>query len=745
MLRLIIISLTVFSLLNLQLTGFGFISSAYAQAETVTATTNVDPSIQLRTDAQYKTTAEQKQEFTERMEQQMKEYKAKKAEGGLAAMFSAEGFLQILMLTSIAWVGQSIMLACPEARKQWDVLAFVAGSAAYIAGEIQAWFRYKKVEGANFKYIDGSLTGQQRQTLEGQKENYLLIQSIGKTKYTLQMAAAAAFALAAGISVKKHLLNEKGEMMCLAELKKGKAFCKEYCKGLANPAAISACEVGTANCFATAEAGQVSTEAAQKQGESPTIASIPGFATLHSAIYGKRATVKPACSVVSACAGTMEAKCAAADTMIESSWVSCKPASFISESKMLQTPATKIAVQLPKNVDEFFSTSYLTRIADKFFDLAIPKANAAVNFVELFGMSFGAIYIFVGLNKTHADWFDKWMLTPLKRAGVFGVCSGLAATSALLTKKNVDNVGKHIEEIDKILAKMGDSSNVSGLTAIDQNAKIPFVTEYSTSATGTKATTPCIMIGSVKQNCGSLTSALRNVENNSALKGITLDSFGSNVAQMTQLAAGMGDSLQGQTSLTNAAMTSAGALADKAAMAKKFMDDSFKSLDDQRKKNGLAPVNLAESNKKLLNNIQAAALKTLQAKGVNASTAVASMGLLDPVTKAEAKKEGLVNEKAMESAAVSSKSEVAVQSGLPSLGGDLIPTEEQGVNTGEVSVEKAAEGLQLDESKVGDINNAPETSIFEILTQRYFKTGLDKLGIQTKTESSKNSAAPKAP
>lgn len=743
MLRFIIVSLTVFSLLNLQLTGFGFISSAQAQAETTTATTNVDPSIQLRTDAQYKTVDEQKKEFTERMEEQMKQYKTKKEEGGLAAMFSAEGFVQILMLTSIAWVGQSIMLACPEARKQWDVIAFVAGAAAYIAGEIQAWFRYKKSENANFKYIDGSLTGQQRQTLEGQKANYQLIQQIGKTKYTLQMAAAAAFALAAGISAKKHLLNEKGEMMCMGELKRGKVFCDSYCASLATGAA--ACKTGAEACFTAAEAGEKATGVARKQGEG-MISSIPGLATLRSAVVGKRATVDPACSVVAACAGTMEAKCAEADTMIESSWVSCKPASFIAQTKMIQTvPVTQIVVAPPKSVEEFFSPTYLSRIADKFFDLALPKANAAVNFVELFGMSFGAIYIFVGLNKTHADWFDKWMLTPLKRAGVFGVCSGLAATSALLTKKNIDNVGKHIEEIDKILAKMGDSTTVAALTAIDQNAKVPFVTEYSTSASGTKAAVPCIMIGSIKQNCGSLTSALRSVEQNSALKGITLDSFGSNVAQMGQLAATMGDSLQGQSSLTNAAMANAGALADKGALAQKFMNDSFKSLDDNRKKNGLAPLNLAENNKKLLNNMQAATLKTLQAKGVNASTAVASMGLMDPVTKAEAKKEGLINEKALDSAAASSKSDVAVQSGLPSFGGDLVPVEEEGVNTANLSDNKAPEGLQIDDTKVGDINNAPETSIFDILTQRYFKTGLDKLGIQTKSESSKNSAAPKAP
>lgn len=740
MFRKLVLSLAIISLFNLQITGFGFVNSAQAQAVSASSSDTLLMNSDIKTQSNDKTRSESKAKSQERV----KQYEGLDQPTGIQKTLTAEGFVEMLTMLVIGQIGKSVMFACTGVASQMEMMLFIAGAAAYVAGEIQAWLRYKASESVRMSYTDGALTGEQRKSLEGEREDYKQMLAISKTKYTLQMAAAAAFAAAAASAGYKYYKTEISLKKCQASLVGLKGTCSTQCSALVTGAA--ACMTAAEPCLGVAELSVPEVEALDKKGQA-TFPSLQLFTplTLEQKMVSDNLTRTCAAQP---CATAVAAQCVAALTGLEMTWVSCKPQAFFTDVALdFIPPGAQMIAKVPQKEigpeGDFWSQAFLDRLAKKFFDLAIPKASAAGSIADLFGIAGAAYSLYLGTKQVQAGWFDSMVFHPMKRSIMFGVCATLAGVVATMTKGNMTKIEEHIAKIDAILNKMGTAATTTGLTAIDQNARIPIALPVSGSKIA--AAFPCVMVGNSKQGCGSMSSAISNVAKENTLRGFTLDSLGSATSQLGQLSGKFVDSIQGQGTLSQGALGAAGEMASKNAIAQKLMTDTYKSIDDGLKKNGLAPLGLADMNKKMLANVQNATYKALKAKGVSPVTAVAAFGMLDPVTKDEQKKAGAIDEKSI-AALPATGGGVAVQSGLPSFGGDLVPNNEEGISKGDVTTTNAApEGAVMDMTKAGDINNNSDTSIFDILTQRYFKTGLDKLGIQKKAENDKKVAPEKAP
>lgn len=744
MFRKLVLGLTIISLFNMQITGFGFISPAQAQTVSASSSDTLLMNSDIKTQPIDKTRSESKAKSQERV----KQYEGLNQPTGIQKTLTAAGFVEMLTMLVIGQIGKSVMFACTGVASQMEMMLFIGGAAAYVAGEIQAWLRYKASESVRMSYTEGALTGQQRKSLEGEREDYKQMLAISKTKYTLQMAAAAAFAAAAASAGYKYYTTEISLKKCQASLMGLKGTCSTQCSALVTGAA--ACMAAAEPCLGVAELSVPEVEALDKKGQA-TFPSLHLFTplTLEQKMVSDNLTRTCAAQP---CATAVAAQCVAALTGLEMTWVSCKPQAFFTDVALDFIPqnikdsgARMMAKAPPKAIDlkeDFWSQASLDRLAKRFFDLALPKANAAGSIADLFGIAGAAYSLYLGTKQVQAGWFDSMVFHPMKRSIMFGVCAALATVVAGMTKGNMSKIEEHIAKIDAILNKMGTAATTTGLTAIDQNARIPIALPVAGSKIS--AAFPCVMVGNSKKGCGSMSSAVSNIAKENTLRGFTLDSLGSATSQLGQLSGKFVDSIQGQGTLSQGALGTAGEMASKNAIAQKLMTDTYKSIDDQLKKNSLAPLGLADLNKKMLANVQNATFKALQAKGVTPVTAAAAFGMLDPITKDEQKKAGAIDEKSI-AALPATGGGVAVQSGLPSFGGDLVPNEE-GINKGDVTTTNAApEGAVMDMTKAGDINNNSDTSIFDILTQRYFKTGLDKLGIQKKAENEKNIAPEKAP
>jgi len=732
MFQKIVISFTILCLLQMQFAELSFFNSAFAETSQVNSTSE-DSSLKLNSQVQSSSLEKTQSEAKAIAQSKMKEYKTEKQASGFAAIFSAEGFLSLLITTSIGFIGQSILFSCPEARTQPDVLAFAAGASAYLIGEIQAWIRYKNLDNVRFTYTDGAISGEQKKSLEGQREAYKQMLSIAKVKYMLQLAAAAAFATAAGLAAYRHFFNEGLLRTCDAALKALTPGCSAYCASL-GPTAQVACQSAAHICDAAAVGVSTGAKAGQVKAETPS-PSLEIWTSLKSFFTSVKPTLISACGPI-ACSYSATKLCTSAYSLYETSWVACYPQSMlvpkVVERAYEGIPVQKISYKA-SSLEEFFGKRNLNNLAQKFFSIMIPEAKAVGSFMDLLGLSTTGIGILMGLNQANATWFDRMMFSPLKRATIFGITAGLSMGAAAVTSSNMTKIENNIKKLDEILKETGSATTTTSLAfGIDQNARIPIVIPSSTSTSSALPSYfPCTMVGNQRQGCGSVASAITQTLNDNALKGFTLDGSNSSLAQLSQLSGKMADGIQGQSNLSQGALDSIGSLANKNAMAQKLMNDAFKKIDDQAKKYGQGSLNLAGMNKKILGDIQAASYKALQARGYSPASAALALGAMDPMTKDEQKKAG-ASEKSFTS--IPDGGMGGFQAGAPSFGGGSLVPNEEGVSKENLNATNASEGAVIDMSKVGDINNESNVSIFDILTQRYFKSGLDKLGIQTKKD-----------
>lgn len=613
-----------------------------------------------------------------------------------------------------------------------DVMIAAAGAAAFIAGEVLSTMNAKKVVGEMQAEITKSSDGKNDQAqidrLEDLKKSYEEMKKSLGTKKMLQTAAAAAFAGAAALAVyysfKEESMNaacegavktaQGGLKTCIATGKAAAVTVPVGTKLVQEGLACTTCEIELATYLATFKTKVVNGE-------------VPG-ASLAKAVQENSMSAilaKPNCAASTGISAKMIAM------GVDSA---CKPA--LSLSKMLHVSGT------PDKTSNSDGSKLLNRILfggdraiasnieinqslkpQSFLDSAtnfiFPKAEASM--MSLLGLGVGAAASFWLLKGTLGTAIDTMMYVPLNRGIIFGVLAGLAFMASKSSQSQIDAIEKNIEKIDRILKDLGalEKGVKTGTISEQQIQMAPLNKNLNASvplSSGTTNKTDCI-VSSGNGNCASLSETVSSMPGYSGLP----DSFKSIASQSAKL----GDGLSGASSISGTTLGDAASLAGKQKAIANLLAKSQRKLNERLTASGKANVDFNKEQKGLLRRMNAATSRGLASKGSSAGSFLSSVGST-PISNAEA---------AVAAVPYSGKASLG-SGGLGSGGsGSFSAPGKKDFEldfkdaAGDPALAAGAEAGKEEKFDIGtnDINTDSGESIFELISNRYIKSGYPKL------------------
>jgi hypothetical protein len=161
-------------------------------------------------------------------------------------------YMAIITMLSIGLVGMTMIRSCTGASKNPDVVLFYLGAAAFIAGEIIAFAKYKnttdQLNAYNAAHSKNNADAQ-KQALEDLKKSYQDIKSTANTKRIMQIAAGVAFLAAAVVAAVNHAKKKAASTSCENAMRAAQTQAKSIAtaNSTSNPtlsAACTRCDVG---------------------------------------------------------------------------------------------------------------------------------------------------------------------------------------------------------------------------------------------------------------------------------------------------------------------------------------------------------------------------------------------------------------------------------------------------------------------------------------------------------------------
>jgi hypothetical protein len=592
-----------------------------------------------------------------------------------------------------------------------DVMIAAAGGAAFIFGELKS---SKDINDETFQITrrsDGKVDNAQMEAVQKMKSTLEATKKGIETKKTMQTVAAVAFTAAAAAALLLTSSVELAKEACLDANKTMDSSCLATCgttpaslaggNGAVKAANVS--KVATDAKITAPTATQKTTDTASKTAltaqDTSTVSAIAAVAATCSAnaaaadtASGGAATIKANADIAkcNAAYATQNAACQA--------WVSVDETSQ-AYGGFLNT------VDVQKKINPNFFESLIS--------LVIPTAHADM-MTLLFGV--GGVAAGVMLKGELGVYVDTWLFTPLKRAAVWGVLAGLSFVARQGSQDNIDELTRQIAKLDAIIAAMRNNG-VSG-TAGDSTASS---SAAPTSLAGTGANTfplssdgtnlPCVA-NAGNTNCASLAAAIQNSPGITSLP-TSLQNIGAQIG-------GFMDKVTGKQGVSADALMAAGSLAGNIVPVNKMLGDAKGNLNALLVKNGGAPVDFAKTEAgllKQLNNITAGAL---QKSGTGAAGMLASLG------GSTAAKSAATTTPAAAAAKTSLAKSTGVTGGTG--GGAAKATGFTLKNDGKDSGVEMANALSKNyELNKGDISTDPGLSIFQVISERYLKSGYSRL------------------
>lgn len=370
-----------------------------------------------------------------------------------------------ITMTSIGLLTQRLYMC----KMTTDMMIAAAGGALFIAGEILATLKLKKVmkdlETEITRTKDGKLDQKQVEALEKLKKSYEEAKNTANTKKMLQQAAAAAFA-AAAVAAYMQVAQEKAAMVaCKAAMTTAGTTCLNLSPMTTANAGVLASLFGTREIPKPSNAGmtaQTTLEASEKAAETATSTTATTLATSYSAtcatVYGAWA-----CPFATACAAApaeVAAACAPITPILKVTSGVCPAA--LSVYNNFSTPSRYYAnVYGPK----LFIVGILSRM--------LGENARAEMFSPLGIMSSGVISILMATNASLGPTIDSYLLTPMNRAIIWGVLGGLTFAASSATDNQIAKMDSNIQKIDNILRAMNGLAG--GSEAVNPNISKPTV------------------------------------------------------------------------------------------------------------------------------------------------------------------------------------------------------------------------------------------------------------------------------
>lgn len=632
-----------------------------------------------------------------------------------------------------------------------DMIAAAVGGAAFIAGEIAAYAQFrdqlKDFEMEIVRDDKGNIDNKQIETIEKLLQSYEKGKDTAKTKKTLQMAAAAAFAVAAGIAAFQTAADEAALTACKTSITAAQTAAGA-CMG--NPEPTSACS----NPYTAALCASY-TAACAKCAPDPAaimaqhLAVVMGRETPgpNMGFFTKVLTTKKTMDTLTAQACVMQPLPAAVTAALATVKTSCPGAN-------VSTTATEaggnVALTWVNNSNPSIQNLQYRKALHAFIaSLMISKAHASTfsSPLSMMGIASSAAVAFVMANYLGvANLVDMNLLIAKRRMIIWAAMAATTMMAAQATDNVIQKIESNIQKIKNILQRMYElhpGSFASKPQLVDALKgkltpvkKITEVAINNVDATGKKieGTTgklPCVM-GEENGKCTDVEAAMQK-----------MDGFNSLPAELKNETKGvmdLGKALNGADKISSGALDAAGKLADKSnaisdrtkAQRKRLQE----VLNSKKDANGKSPNYDFDKN---TNDMKASLLKNVEdnmkKKGLtNASVAqmfgsdMNAMAALSNKGDLEGKNKNNKGNVVDLSGAQGAKPAEDPNKDLTDM--DLAAEDVAGISADELA-DAAAAGDSKDMTEEYDLSSNvhtdPEVNIFDIISKRYMSTGYKRL------------------
>lgn len=625
-----------------------------------------------------------------------------------------DGALQIITMLAVGVIGTKLLM-----YKKWtlDMSVVAVASAAYIAAEIINIMNLKNqladMDIQITKRSDGKMDQAQIETIEKLKESYEKVKKSVKTRKTLQLGAAAAFAGATAIASYQYFTLEGMLASCTAAIEHGTevlATCTAS-GATANPDAV-----GCGTCAPIIAELAVAIPAAAKQSSVPQPSMLAAAAANTADIANSTAIKTAPCvgltasgvkaSVWGACESYMTKK-----KMDEGYGNALRGASLKNNyNKMLENV---LYANIQKGNEEFSNQS-TRNLLERMVNLILPKAEAGM--MAMLGLGVGAAAAFFTAQTSIGNTVDQVMFTPGGRIIAWGVLTGAALLGAKASQGEIDKIDGHLARIDQMLKDMNTlKSGIKSNNVNEQQIKLAAFKANQQQdiplTTNNNEKTDCLLT-SGNGSCAPLSDTIKSMPGFTDLP----DSFKSIASQSAQL----GDGLSGTNSISGSALTSAASLANKHAAISKLGNLLKNKINDKLSKAGKPKIDFDKKEKALWNQMKAQTSKALKGNGMSGGAFLSGTGI-SPISTSAA---------IAATPAYKPKIAPAVAAVAPASSGSkdkdfsLDFNESPGYASGAGGSDAKEPTFDIGSN---DINTDSGESIFQVISNRYIKSGYPKL------------------
>lgn len=626
-----------------------------------------------------------------------------------------------------------------------DMMLAAAGGAAFIGGEVLAFLKLKEVmKGMEVEITrdkKGNINQEQIAALERLKKSYEEAKETAETKKTLQMAAAAAFA-AAGVAAFTMSGVEVAQLTA----------CTSTIPTVISAASASAAACSVSGCSApflacvsaaTALSGAITAYELKKQAMAPSGPALTAYTASNATLAAQVATVSGTCAASggAAIAGACNVKLST-DILDASGGVGLMYAQTHPTIKKLlnDSDSKKVYANILKN-----SPIKQQGFVERALNYIIPQANAEL-FSAMGIASSAAVAFLLYTQKSLGPAIDLYMLIPRNRAIVWGVLAGLTFAATSATENVISQIESNIQKIDNILKSL--NSLGKGVTTTQVATKTPNTNtvvkpggavilngkkyEDVDLGGGSNGSLPCFT-GNDEKKCTSFEDQAKDLP---SYKGLNSESQ----AQLNDILK-TANAFNGTSKISGASMSNAGKLAANALALRSAYDRAKGKYADSLTKSG-SKFSLKDATDKLNKDIDKSVNDGLKRSKMSASAMMSSMygGSGGGGAPGESSLAG-ADDKNAKSAAGSAGAGATVydlsasgEVGSTNLdfGGAGIKGAEgtEGISAEDLAAANAAnaQANPMDQYDIkNDINKDSTSSIFELISNRYQRSGYPRL------------------
>jgi hypothetical protein len=660
------------------------------------------------------------------------------------------GAMNIIIMLAIGILGTKMVM---YKKRTMDMTIATVGSVAYIAGEVLNIKSLKDriakdqksttdgsasgttdgsssasastgsstkpggLQGDTFvvnKSSDGKNDSAQIESLQKLKKSYEDAKKSAKTRKMLQMASAAAFGLAGVLALYQMVTLGGKKLACETAIKTSQVVLSACVANIPTEAA------GCIACQAQVSALSVSINASDAKAATPapsvpllTIAEAklpPDMASAAAPCPGATAQAQKS-KVTSACqsylttrhgyeAGGPIAMFSTASN--NSKWLNKMLFSGIS------FPEQKMSVEEPVGDKN---------LLQKMMNVLVPTAEAS-GWMGLLGLGAGAALALMTAKGAMGKTIDNFIFNPGLRAVLWGVLAAAALAASKATQKEMDKIDENLKKINQILADMATLQN--GIKPNSPTEQVLDTVAFDTALKNSDSTSispdPNLSIDCVANpggtNCASVTDQVKAMPGFADLP----DTLKSATTQTTKL----GDSLSGASTISGTTLGAANTLASKTNAISKLN----KSLVGKLNAIGKNP-DLTRKGQELFGQLRAQTRRALSSSNMTPNGFLSSMGMTPPPSSDGAGNSVDSNKKYLSGSPVSAIGGGQFNGAAKDKSLDLDFKEMAAVP------EAVKEGAAAKEEKfdlgLNDVNTNSGENIFQVISNRYFKSGYPKL------------------